>query len=92
MGYVRAVDVLPLEMIDQIQKYADGTVIYIPRKNSEKKQWGANTDTRLVIQKRNNNILSDYQKGMSVSMLANKYFLVEKSIKRILRTCEVKEK
>lgn len=30
MGYTKAIDVLPLEIIEQIQKYISGTVLYIP--------------------------------------------------------------
>lgn len=32
MGYVKAEEILPMEMIELIQEYVDGQNIYIPRK------------------------------------------------------------
>lgn len=33
MSYVNADDVLPKDLIGEIQKYVDGQLIYIPRKD-----------------------------------------------------------
>lgn len=85
MSYHNAIDLLPKEIIEQVQKYTDGQTIYIPRKESNKKQWGENTDTKQMIGSRNRCIYLDFGNGMSVKQLAEKYFLVEKSIQRILR-------
>lgn len=85
MSYQNATDLLPKEIIEQVQKYADGQTIYIPRKESNKKQWGENTDTKQTIAFRNRCIYLDFEKGMNIKQLAEKYFLVEKSIQRILR-------
>lgn len=41
MGYVKAMDVLPREIVEQIQKYVSGEVIYIPKK-AGKKPYGEN--------------------------------------------------
>ena len=35
MGYRKAVDVLPDDLISEIQKYIDGQMLYIPRKSEE---------------------------------------------------------
>ena len=40
MDYIRAVEILPRELIEQLQQYADGAVIYIPKKEEEKKGLG----------------------------------------------------
>ena len=37
MKYVKAIDVLPQEIIEIIQNYVDGEYLYIPRKNDNKK-------------------------------------------------------
>lgn len=34
MGYIKAKDVLPLEVIEQVQQYISGEVLYIPRKSA----------------------------------------------------------
>lgn len=85
MGYQKAEQILPQELIRAIQQYADGICIYIPRKENSRKKWGENTDTLSEIQTRNQYILKDRKKGMSVTELSAKYFLSEKSIQRILR-------
>jgi len=85
MSYQNAIDLLPKEVIEQVQQYTDGQTIYIPRKESNKKRWGENTDTKQLIASRNQRIYLDFRNGMSIEQLAEKYFLVEKSIQRILR-------
>lgn len=84
MSYVKAVDVLPDEILSLIQNYVDGEYIYIPRKENNKKSWGENTDSRKEIRMRNSNIYEDYKQGIKVKELAEKYFLSEKSIQRIV--------
>lgn len=85
MGYVKAVEVLPIEILKQIQNYVQGEIIYIPKETYNKKSWGENTNTKETLNKRNEQIYEDYKKGFSVLELSEKYFLVEESIRRILR-------
>ena len=40
MSYVNADDVLPKDLIEEIQKYVDGQLIYIPRKDENSLSWG----------------------------------------------------
>lgn len=84
MSYVKAVDVLPDEILSLIQNYVDGEYIYIPRKEDNKKSWGENTNSKKEIRMRNSNIYEDYKQGIKVKDLAEKYFLSEKSIQRIV--------
>lgn len=83
MGYVRATEVLPDDIIRLIQTYVEGELIYIPRQN--KKRWGTNTETKEILQRRNDQIFADFLEGMSISEISQKYFLVEKSVTRIIR-------
>lgn len=85
VSYQKAIDVLPQEMIELIQKYIDGEYLYIPRKAESKKAWGEETQTRSELENRNQSIYRDYQNGKSVKQLAEHYFLSEKSIQRIVR-------
>lgn len=84
MSYVKAIDVLPNEILELIQNYVDGEYIYIPRKEDNKKSWGENTDYRKEIEKRNSMIYEEYKTGVKVKVLAEQYFLSEKSIQRIV--------
>ena len=85
MGYRKAEEILPPHIVKLIQKYIDGESIYIPRKENNKKEWGSKTLIRQELQERNSLIFADYQIGESVSVLAARYFLSEKSIQRIIR-------
>jgi len=91
MGYIRAEEILPLEMIELIQQYADGINIYIPRKEENKKQWGSGTSYKGELQQRNRLIYGAYLKGAAVCKLAEDYFLSEKSIQRIIRQEKVRK-
>lgn len=85
MGYRKAEQVLPLELIQLIQNYVDGECLYIPRKSEERRSWGEQTTIRKELKERNTQIANDHKDGMSVKELAVKYYLSEKSIQRILR-------
>lgn len=85
MGYIRAEEILPREMIELIQQYVDGTNIYIPRKQENRQEWGARTTYRVELRNRNHMIYRDYLSGMTIYELAETYYLSEKSIQRIIR-------
>ena len=85
MCYRRAEDILPMELIEMIQQYVDGESIYIPRKADSRSEWGSGTATKRELGVRNERIYSDYLAGAKISELAEKYYLSEKSIQRIIR-------
>ena len=85
MSCQNSIDLLPKELLEQIQKYVDGKTIYIPKKSEHKKRWGDNTDTKQFLASRNCQICSDFQNGMSIRQLAEKYYLSEKTIQRIVK-------
>jgi len=84
MSYHKAEYILPPDLLERVQEYVDGGYLYIPRKSSNRKSWGEQTDTKLVITKRNSEIFKDYKMGVKVSELAERYYLSEKSIQRIV--------
>lgn len=84
MGYIRAEEILPKDLIEMIQQYVDGQSIYIPRMEKHRAGWGSNTSTKSELAERNKSIYLDYCQGFSISLLAEKYFLSEKSIQRIV--------
>ena len=85
MSYIKAEKILPEELIRQIQQYADGVYIYIPRKPGTRHSWGQETGYKAELKARNDRIRSDRAAGMSVAALSRKYHLSEKSIRRILQ-------
>ncbi|WP_033168666.1 CD3324 family protein [Clostridium sp. KNHs205] len=84
MGYRKAEQILPNEIIELIQNYVDGECIYIPRKENNRRDWGESTSIREELKERNHNIYLDYKNGMKGTEIADKYFLSVKSIQRII--------
>lgn len=85
MGYKKAEEILPTEVIELIQQYVDGENIYIPRRSDKRQEWGKATGIKQELSERNKSIFEDYNNGYSVPKLSEKYFLSDKSIQRILR-------
>lgn len=85
MGYIRAEDILPEDVLALVQQYVDGQMIYIPRKSGCHKSWGAGTETKKDLMIRNEEMYEAYLSGVTVAELSEKYFLTEKSIRRIIR-------
>jgi Mor family transcriptional regulator len=82
---MKAEQILPIEIIELIQKYVDGQYIYIPRKENARREWGEKTKIRKELKERDQKIYTDFQLGYSVSNLATMYYLSEKSIQRIIQ-------
>lgn len=83
MGYKNAAELLPTHLLEELQKYIEGGLIYVP-KNSEKVGWGCTSGARESISHRNREIYTDYSKGITVELLANKYYLSTETIKKIV--------
>lgn len=88
MRYIKAEAILPQELIAQIQKYADGVNIYIPRKAENRRSWGCDTTYKQELSRRNQSILRQYRDGAKIPFLAEHYHLSEKSIRRIIIATE----
>ena len=85
MGYINAEEILPQELIADIQRHVDGVAIYIPRKADHRRAWGCSTQYQAELAVRNQKIGREYCKGCSVSAVADTYHLSAKTIQRILR-------
>lgn len=85
MRYIKAEEVLPRELLLQIQQYVDGVTLYIPRKAENRREWGCCTGYRAELTERNATIRREYAEGSEIGELARRYHLSEKSISRILR-------
>lgn len=84
MSYKKATNILPIDLLTQVQEYIDGECIYIPRITENKKEWGAMTSIRKELKIRNRQIYEDYLNGINLNILSEKYFLSLKSIQRIV--------
>ncbi|MEG0309130.1 MAG: CD3324 family protein [Clostridium sp.] len=85
MKYTNAQNILPKEIIKMIQQYVDGSYLYIPRKDQNRKSWGENSGFKNELIERNRQIYNSFNNGSSVKDLANKYYLTQNSIRKIIR-------
>lgn len=83
MNYENAKDLLPDEILRQVQNYAAGKLLYVPVKE-EGKSCGEVSGYRQKLIKRNRMICNKYANGMTISELADEFFLSLDSIKKIL--------
>ena len=84
MKYVKAQTVFPKHLLDEMQKYVQGELVYIPKSPANYKKWGTNTSTKSIIALRNENIVQAFKVGASISRLAESYCLSEDTIKKIV--------
>lgn len=85
MKYIKGNNVLPKEMIKEIQEYVDGEFVYIPRKSDNQKAWGEKSGIKDMLKNRNTEILKKRNEGMTITNLSQIYYLSEQSIRRIIR-------
>lgn len=84
MQYKNGKEVLPAELLRELQRYIQGEFIYIPTMEAERKGWGESNGTRENIRKRNVEIYRLYKEGFSVDELMTSYNLSEDSIRKII--------
>ena len=84
MKYINAKDVLPAEVLSEVQKYTSGNLLYIPMLEEEKAAWGQLSGSKNQVIIRNKKIAEEYKNGINVNELMNMYCLSEASIKKII--------
>lgn len=85
MRYLKAEDVLPAELLVQVQQYADGVYLYIPRRSDHRQRWGNSTQYREELRQRNEAIRHLHREGLGAQALAERFHLSVKTIQRVLR-------
>lgn len=83
MKYRKAADVLPDELLKEVQKYVNGEALYFP-KYKEHKNWGDITGAKDFYIQRNNEIKKKYRQNVSLEDIASEYSLSVESIKKII--------
>ena len=83
MKYKNASDVLPDNLLIEVQKYAAGETLYFP-KDKERKKWGEISGSRVYYQERNAEIRQKYLEKMSLDHLAEEYDLSVETIRKLI--------
>jgi len=88
MSYINATDILPKVLVEEIQRYVDGQLLYIPRKNENSLSWGEKNGTKEKLANRNQKIVNRYYSGQTIEELSKVYYLSEKRIQGIIHEYE----
>ena len=83
MKYENARDLLPEQLLKQVQKYVSGKLVYIPAR-ARKRQWGTLSGYRQYLEERNHRICLQYMNGASIGALADEYHLSLDTVRRII--------
>ena len=83
MKYENAKDILPAKLLEEVQKYAEGKAIYIP-KREKTRGWGEASGYRDKLNKRNAMICSRYSSGQSIMEIAEEFYLSPETIKKLV--------
>lgn len=84
MTYKNAKDILPDELLQQLQEYASGELLYIPAAERSRENWGKRSGARDSYRRRNQQICELYRQQYSKEELAQRFFLSVDSIRKIV--------
>lgn len=79
-----AKQILPEDLLEELQKYIQGEYLYIPKADGSRKKWGEHSGARQELTERNAQIRKDFKNGSSINELSDKYFLSVDRIKKIV--------
>ena len=84
MKYRNAAEILPDDLLKELQKYAPGEILYVPSDQSRKK-WGADTGARRFYEQRNEEIRHKYSNlRIPMDSLCDEYGLSYETLRKIL--------
>lgn len=85
MSYLNANSVLPPALLRELQKYVQGSLVYVPRPSEEKRvPWGERNGTRRALDLRNERIRGEKREGRTIEELADEHGISPDGIRKIL--------
>lgn len=84
MKYRNAQVIFPDILVKELQNYVQGEYIYVPIQQEQQKRWGEVSGYRRELEQRNQQIKKDYQNGISMNCLAEKYCLSIYTVRKII--------
>jgi RimJ/RimL family protein N-acetyltransferase len=82
MKYRNATELLPLQLLQELQEYMQGETIYVPK--VKRKSWGEGTGAKLFYSKRDADVRKHYSHGVNLNKLSEEYFISEDAVKKII--------
>ena len=83
MKYKNAAEILPPELLREVQCYIKGEILYIPR-SDPKQEWGAVSGSKQFYLERNYQVRELFHNGKSVEELAGMFGVSSSTIKKIV--------
>lgn len=83
MKYINAAEILPKELLIQIQNYVSGEVLYIPS-GDERLRWGEKNGSKQYYEARNQTIKELYQSGWTIVDISQEYGLAYETVRKIV--------
>lgn len=84
MKYLSAKKVLPDALVKELQNYVQGGYLYVPVEQEQQKRWGEISGYRKELILRNRQIKQEYQEGVSMECLSERYGLSFYTIRKII--------
>ena len=84
MKYMNANEILPVCLVEELQKYIQAGYLQIPAKAEQHKAWGEVSGYRKELEDRNKKIISEYKQGVSMEELADYYRLSVYAVRKII--------
>lgn len=83
MKYRNAAEILPGDLLEELQTYIEGELLYIP-KATPKKEWGEKNGSRAYYLERNRQIKEKFLAGSDMEELSGEYGLALNTIHKII--------
>ena len=84
MRYVNANEILPKHLLEEIQSYVQGDLIYIPKPEEQRLKWGVASGERKRLNERNQTMKALFKQGTSLEILSKDFCLSIETIKKIV--------
>jgi Mor family transcriptional regulator len=81
MKYRNAAELLPPQLLLELQKYAQGETFYVPKIKRE--SWGAATGAKTFYSQRNLDIRNQFSRGVDLEKLSEDHFISEDAVKKM---------
>jgi len=82
MKYRNAAELLPAQLLQELQRYAAGGTLYIPA--ARRQPWGEGTGAKTLYARRNAEIRSQFSCGVRMDELSDAYFLSDETVRKII--------
>lgn len=75
---------LPPRLLKELQQFAAGELVYIPKADERRAGWGERSGARRMLAERNEEIGKRYASGWTMEELERRYHLSGESIRKII--------